>query len=45
MSGQWAYVVAAYALTILLTGFVLAHSWQMMRKAERRSDALRKDRS
>lgn len=44
MSGQWAYVAAAYALTIVLTGLVLAHSWQAMRKAEQRSAALRKDR-
>jgi hypothetical protein len=39
--GQWAYVVAAYALTALLTGAVLWHSWRAMTKAEKRSDALR----
>ena len=42
--GQWAYVVAAYALTALLTGAVLWHSWRAMTKAEKRSDALRRDR-
>ena len=43
-SGQWAYVAAAYALTALLTGAVLWHSWRAMVKAEKRSDALRRDR-
>lgn len=43
-SGQWAYVMAAYALTALLTGVVLWASWHAMAKAEKRSDALRKDR-
>jgi hypothetical protein len=42
--GQWAFVAAAYILTALLTGAVLLHSWRAMAKAERRSDALRKDR-
>ncbi len=42
--GQWAYVAAAYGLAALLTGAVLWHSWRAMTKAERRSDALRKDR-
>lgn len=41
--GQWAYVVAAYALTALLTGGVLWYSWRAMAKAEKRSDALRAD--
>ena len=40
-SGQWAYVVAAYGLTALLTGVVLWTSWRAMAKAEKRSDALR----
>ncbi|WP_077148251.1 hypothetical protein [Sphingopyxis sp. KK2] len=40
-SGQWAYVAAAYGLTALLTGIVLWTSWSAMKKAERRSDALR----
>ncbi len=42
--GQWAYVVAAYGLTALLTGVVLWSSWRAMKKAEKRSDALRRDR-
>ena len=42
--GQWAYVAAAYALTVLLTGAMLWHSWRAMRRAETRSDALRRDR-
>jgi len=42
--GQWAYVAAAYGLTMLLTGTVLWASWRAMAKAEGRSDALRKDR-
>ena len=45
MSDQWVYVVAAYALTALLTGAVLAQSWAAMHSAERRADALRKDRT
>ncbi|MGV1682635.1 hypothetical protein [Sphingopyxis sp. NJF-3] len=43
--GQWAYVAAAYGLTALLTGVVLWHSWRAMTKAEKRSDALRRDRT
>jgi hypothetical protein len=42
--GQWAYVAAAYGLTALLTGAVLWYDWRAMVKAEKRSDALRKDR-
>jgi hypothetical protein len=42
--GQWAFVAAAYILTAVLTGAVLWTSWRAMAKAERRSDALRKDR-
>lgn len=41
--GQWAYVAAAYGLTALLTGAVLWASWRAMKKAEKRSDALRAD--
>ena len=40
-SAQWAYVAAAYGLTLLLTGAVLWSSWRAMAKAEKRSDALR----
>ena len=43
--GQWAYVAAAYGLTALLTGVVLWASWRAMKKAEKRSDALRRDRT
>ena len=42
--GQWAFVAAAYGLTAVLTGAVLWASWRAMKKAEKRSDALRKDR-
>ena len=42
--GQWAFVAAAYGLTIILTGAVLWTSWRAMAKAEKRSDALRRDR-
>ena len=42
--GQWGFVAAAYILTAVLTGAVLLHSWRAMAKAERSSDALRKDR-
>ncbi len=44
-SAQWAYVAAAYGLTLLLTGAVLWQSWRAMAKAERRSDALRGKRT
>lgn len=43
-SGQWAYVVAAYGLTALMSIAVIWQSWNAMAKAEARSDALRKDR-
>ncbi|WP_260580315.1 hypothetical protein [Sphingopyxis sp. PET50] len=43
-SGQWAYVAAAYGLTMFLTGAVLWTSWRAMTKAEKRSDALRRNR-
>lgn len=43
-SGQWAYVATAYGLTIVLTGAALWSSWRAMVRAEKRSDALRKDR-
>ena len=42
--GQWAFVAAAYGLTAVLTGIVLWTSWRAMTKAEKRSDALRRDR-
>ena len=42
--GQCAFVAAAYGLTVVLAGLVLWTSWSTMKKAEKRSDALRKDR-
>lgn len=45
MMSQWDFVIAAYALTALLTAVVLWASWRAMRKAEQRADALRQDRS
>jgi hypothetical protein len=44
MTQQWDFVIAAYALTALLTAAVLWSSWSAMRKAERRADAMRQDR-
>lgn len=44
MTGQWQFVIAAYALTALLTAAVLATSWRAMRRAEREADAIRRDR-
>jgi hypothetical protein len=41
--GQWAFVAAAYGLTVVLTGVVLWTSWRAMKRAEKRSDALRAD--
>jgi hypothetical protein len=42
---QWDFVVAAYALTALLTALVLGGSWRAMTRAEKRADALRRDAS
>ena len=42
MTGQWAYVIAAYALTMLLTLGVTLQSLSAMLRAEGRIDALRK---
>ena len=44
MSGHWAYVTAAYALTAALTLGVLFASWRAMRGAEARADALGRGR-
>lgn len=41
---QWVYVAAAYGLTLLVTGAVLIQSWRGMKTAEKRSDALRRDK-
>lgn len=43
-NAQWAYVAAAYGLTALVTGLVVLGSWRGMRAAEKRSDALKKQR-
>lgn len=45
MTSQWDFVIAAYALTALLTAAVLGGSWLAMRRAERRAAALRQDRT
>lgn len=44
-NAQWIYVAAAYALTALLTGGVVWHSWRAMARAEKRSDVLRGTRT
>ncbi len=40
---QWAYVIAAYALTIVATTGVALWAFASMRRAERTADALRRD--
>lgn len=45
MNEQWMFVIAAYAMTALLTAAVLGGSWQAMRRAERRANAVRQDRT
>ncbi len=45
MNDQWMFVIAAYALTALMTAAVLGGSWQAMRRSERRADAVRQDRT
>lgn len=37
---QWAFVVAAYAVTLAGTGIVSIASWRAMRSAETRADQL-----
>lgn len=41
---HWPFIIAAYALALGGTGGMLAWAWISMRRAERRSDALRRDR-
>lgn len=36
MSGQWGYVIAAYAVTAIGTVAVLWQSWHAMRQTEQR---------
>jgi hypothetical protein len=45
MTSQWDFVIAAYVLTAVLTAAVLVGSWNAMRRAERRADAMRQERS
>ena len=33
---QWNFVVAAYAIALVATGWLIVHSWLAMRRAERR---------
>ncbi len=40
---HWAYVVSAYALTIVATLGVTLWAFASMRRAERTADALRRD--
>lgn len=37
---QWAFVIAAYAVTLAGTALVSLTSWRAMRGAERRADQL-----
>ncbi len=37
---QWAFVIAAYAVTALGTGLVSLMSWRAMRRAEAAAEAL-----
>ena len=39
---QWAFVIAAYAVTILAVGGLLLLSYARMRRAEAEADKLRK---
>lgn len=44
MADQWTYVWAAYVLTVVLTAVVIGASYAAMRRAEARSDALKRER-
>jgi len=37
---HWAFVTAAYAVALVLTGLLLAWAWASMRRAEAAADAL-----
>ena len=39
---QWAFVIAAYGLTLLATGGLIAVSWVSMRRAESEAEAFRR---
>ena len=39
---HWSFVIASYGVTLLATAALLLWAWRSMRRAERRSDALRR---
>lgn len=39
---HWAFVGAAYAVTLLATAGILAQSWLAMRRAERAAESMRR---
>jgi heme exporter protein CcmD len=39
---HWPFIIAAYGLTLAATAGLVWQSWQAMRRAERRADALGK---
>lgn len=41
---HWPFIIAAYAVTLGSTAVVLFWAWRSMRRAEAKSDALRRDR-
>jgi len=41
---HWAFVTAAYAITVLGTGGLALLSWVAMRRAEAAADSLRRDK-
>jgi hypothetical protein len=41
---HWAFVTAAYAVTVLGTGGLALLSWIAMRRAEAAADSLRRDK-
>jgi hypothetical protein len=41
---HWAFVTAAYVVTLLGTGGLALASWRAMRRAEAAADSLRRDR-
>ena len=45
MNAQWDFVIAAYALTALLTAAAVTMSWRAMRRAETQAEALMRDRT
>jgi Flp pilus assembly protein CpaB len=42
MTDHWLFVTAAYLVTAIGTGGVLAHSWWSMRSAERAAEEMRR---